>query len=88
MTWLTFLGWQTDDKTMEIWRILLAIIFVSAPGYILQAFRVGAIHSYLAVVILVGFANSIIWAMLGVLAFYVNQAKKERVGEKDPFTHW
>ena len=74
MTSLTFLGGQTSHHTMEIWRIPLAIIFMFGPGFILQAFGVDAIDSYLGGAIQFGFVNCIIWAMLAALAFFVKTA--------------
>jgi hypothetical protein len=78
MTSLTFLGSQTDNHTMEIWRIPLAIIFMFGPGFILQAFGVDATDSNLGIAIQFGFVNCIIWAILAALAFFVKTAADKK----------
>ena len=74
MSWLTFSGGHTSHHTIEIWRIPLAEIFMFPPGYILEAFGVHAIQSRLGGDIQFGFVNSIIWAILAALAFFVKTA--------------
>jgi hypothetical protein len=73
MSWLTFSGGQTYH-TIEIWRIPLIEVFMFPPGYILEAFGIQAIQSDLGGDIQFGFVNSIIWAILAVLAFFVKTA--------------
>jgi hypothetical protein len=59
---------------MEIWEVPLFVIFGMCPGYILEAFGMHAIQSDLGINIQFGFVNSIIWAILAALAFFVKTA--------------
>ena len=71
MTSLTLLGGQTDNHTMEIWRIPLFIVFGMGPGFLLKFLFVPIIVTRWGFVLQIGFVNTLLWAALAAGILFV-----------------